>query len=185
MWIRSIQLSSLQGEQFVFVAKILRNLPFLEEAKFDDAFNVKDKHILDLCSGFTIDISSSVSKSVLHSFLLTLKINSYFDPCQVTSYKEIGYLLSKLPFLEDLCLSIPNQQLLFSLFETNLSPIVPLTAIDLSKCGFTSQECFRLAPFLKQLIFLENLNLSNNPLGDGMKFVADQFFFLGRLQVNI
>ena len=184
LWIRSIHLCFLRGDQIPFLSKVLHNLPFLEEAKFEDAIDVKDQDVLEFCTGLKRDGLQTNAKSALHSLTFTQKIRSCFDQCWITTYKEIGNLLEYLPYLEYLSLSILNQKLLFSLFEIQTSSVVPLSCIEQTNRGFTSLDCCKLASHMKQLLFLEKLNLSCNPLKEGMTFISNQFVYLRRLQVN-
>ena len=184
-WIQSVQFSGLNGKQFEFVSKALQNLPFLERATFDDAVNVTDQSVVDLCAGLRHPWTRGSGKtgSVLHSLSLTLKQTSNFDPITITTYAPLGDLLQDLPYLEDLKLSLPSLHLFASLFQGNSKPLVPFTELNFSGFGFNRENCLQLAGFMDRLSFVQKLILFENPLGNGFSWIAEKFQHLRCLKV--
>ena len=183
-WICSVQFAEMDGNHLEFVSSLLMNLPFLEEAVFVAVKNVENHHINYLCKGLRHPWKKDQIGSVLHSLTFTLRLSSNFDFCQVTTYEAIGELVKDLPYLEELFLTIPSSKLFFSLFQSQFNTVIPLTVVNLHECGFTSSNCEHLASLLHRLIFVEKIDLSNNPLKWGFASISNQLRHLRCLKVS-
>ena len=185
-WIQSIQFSGLKAPQFELVSKILKSLPFLERATFDDALNVTDNDVAEICQGLKHPwINAKTMGSALHALTFTLKQSSSFHPLKLTTYAAVENLLQNLPYLEELHLSLPSFDLFLSLFLSGFESVVPLTKLNFSGFGLDAKNCHQLALLICRLIFIQQLDLSCNPIGDGLCLICKQLCHFRCLRVSI
>ena len=182
-WIRSLRLFNLHGQQMQFVSHLVKELPFLEEAYFPEVVDMEDDHVNYLNSCFSSRQQSS-TPLMLHTLVLTARLSTDFHQLPLTSYAEVGRMLSHLPHLERLEVTIASQELFFSIFA-RLEPdiLVPLTEISLIGTDFDEKSCRLLADIFNRLIFVQRIYLSQNPIYNGLVIVSSKFHNLRDLQV--
>lgn len=184
-FINVLTMHELSHKQIGFVVGVISNLPFLEEIHLLNIYDIHDEDFQRLCSGL-VRITGGIVSAV-HFLTLTFKMATKLEVIPVSTLEPLGSVLRYLPNLDTLHVQPMTYQLFTSLYVTSRSDtdelVVPIVKINLSKADITECSCQKLGTLLNRSLLITRLNLSQNPIQNGLIHFEDAFSQFKYLEV--